>query len=60
MIACGISRILPLRNGCAALRRAERLAEAIGYLMWDAQDGVFTDYLWYSGKLTDNITAATL
>ena len=41
-------------------RRAEGRAEAIGSIMWDSQHGVFTDYLWRSGKLTGNITAATL
>ena len=29
-------------------------------MMWDAQDGIFTDYLWRSGKLVGNITAVTL
>ncbi len=28
--------------------------------MWDAEDGVFTDYLWREGKTTQNVTAATL
>jgi alpha,alpha-trehalase len=41
-------------------RRAERRAEAIGSLMWDAQNQMFSDYLWRSGKLTRNITAAAL
>jgi alpha,alpha-trehalase len=41
-------------------RRAQRRAEAIGSLMWDAQQGMFTDFLWRSGKLTSNVTAATL
>jgi alpha,alpha-trehalase len=41
-------------------RRAQRRAEAIGSLMWDAQEGMFSDFLWRSGKLTGNITAATL
>jgi alpha,alpha-trehalase len=41
-------------------RRAVRRAEAIGSLMWDAQHGIFTDYLWRNGRLTSNITAATL
>jgi alpha,alpha-trehalase len=48
------------QQAAAYHHRAERRAEAIGYLMWDAQDGVFTDYLWRSGKLTGDITAATL
>jgi alpha,alpha-trehalase len=41
-------------------RRAERRAAAIRRLMWDPQEGVFTDYLWRSGGLTGDITAATL
>ena len=28
--------------------------------MWDVRDGVFTDYLWQTGKLTGAVTAATL
>jgi alpha,alpha-trehalase len=48
------------RQAAAYHRRAQRRAEAIGYLMWDAQEGMFTDFLWRSGKLTGNTTAATL
>jgi alpha,alpha-trehalase len=48
------------QKAAAYHRRAERRAEAIGSLMWDAADGIFTDYLWRSGKLTGNTTAATL
>jgi len=40
--------------------RAEQRAEAIRRLMWDPQKSVFTDYLWRSGRLTGDITAATL
>jgi alpha,alpha-trehalase len=40
--------------------RAQARIEAIQRLMWDAQDGVFTDYLWTRGKTTGNVTAATL
>jgi alpha,alpha-trehalase len=40
--------------------RARGRIEAIGRLMWDAADGVFTDYLWRQGKTTDNVTAATM
>ena len=40
--------------------RAQARIEAIRRLMWDAQDGVFTDYLWTRGKTTGNVTAATL
>jgi alpha,alpha-trehalase len=48
------------RQAAGYHRRAQRRAEAIGYLMWDAQEGMFTDFLWRSGKLTSNVTAATL
>ena len=48
------------QQAAAYHRRAERRSDAIGYLMWDAQGGVFSDYLWRSGKLTGDITAATL
>lgn len=41
-------------------RRAQHRSEAIRRLMWDARDGVFTDYLWQTGKLTGAVTAATL
>ncbi|HYZ24101.1 MAG TPA: alpha,alpha-trehalase TreA [Rhodopila sp.] len=49
-------------NTSAALyaERARGRIEAIGRLMWDAADGVFTDYLWRQGKTTDNVTAATM
>lgn len=40
--------------------RARGRIEAIGRLMWDAADGVFTDYLWRQGKTTDKVTAATM
>jgi alpha,alpha-trehalase len=40
--------------------RAQTRIEAIQRLLWDAQDGVFTDYLWTQGKTTGNVTAATL
>jgi alpha,alpha-trehalase len=41
-------------------QRAQARIEAIRRVMWDAQDGVFTDYLWREGKTTGNVTAATL
>ena len=41
-------------------QRAEARSDAIQRLMWDAQDGVFTDYLWRKGTTTGTITAATL
>jgi alpha,alpha-trehalase len=40
--------------------RADRRIAAIGRLMWSAEDGVFTDYLWPEGRTTRRITAATL
>ncbi len=40
--------------------RAQDRADAIRRLMWDAENGVFTDYLWREGRVTGNITAATL
>jgi alpha,alpha-trehalase len=49
-----------VNQAAAYYRRAQRRAEAIGSLMWDAQEGMFTDFLWRSGKLTGNTTAATL
>jgi alpha,alpha-trehalase len=48
------------QQAAAYHRRAQRRAEAIGSLMWDKQDGIFTDLLWHSGKLTGNVSAATL
>ncbi len=41
-------------------RRAETRAAAIQRLMWDAEGGVFTDYLWREGTTTHSVTAATL
>ncbi len=41
-------------------QRAERRVVAIRRLMWDPEDGVFTDYLWREGTTTRNVTAATL
>jgi alpha,alpha-trehalase len=41
-------------------RRAQSRAEAIRRLMWDAREGVFSDYLWEKGEFTDAVTAATL
>jgi alpha,alpha-trehalase len=40
--------------------RANLRTVAIQRLMWDAQDGVFTDYLWGQGKSTRAVTAATI
>jgi alpha,alpha-trehalase len=46
----------------AAVYQAQALArsEAIQRLMWDPQDGVFSDYLWEAGEFTGAVTAATL
>jgi alpha,alpha-trehalase len=41
-------------------RRARKRSEAIRRLMWDARDGVFSDYLWQTGEFTRALTAATL
>ncbi len=41
-------------------QRAKNRIDAIQRLMWDAEDGVFADYLWREGKTTQNVTAATL
>ena len=41
-------------------RRAANRINAIRRVMWDAEDGVFTDYLWRQDKTTRNVTAATL
>ena len=40
--------------------RANVRTAAIQRLMWDAQAGVFTDYLWEQGKRTRAVTAATM
>jgi alpha,alpha-trehalase len=47
-------------NAAAYAERARGRIDAIGSLMWDAADGVFTDYLWQQGNTTGNVTAATL
>jgi alpha,alpha-trehalase len=41
-------------------QRAQARSDAIQRIIWDTQDGVFTDYLWQTGTTTGNITAATL
>jgi alpha,alpha-trehalase len=41
-------------------RRADQRAAAIRRLMWDPRIGAFSDYLWQSGRLTGELTAATL
>ena len=47
-------------SGDAYAERARGRIEAIGRLMWDSTEGVFTDYLWRQGRVTGNVTAATL
>jgi alpha,alpha-trehalase len=47
-------------RAAAYRRRAQHRSEAIRHLMWDARDGVFTDYLWQTGERTGAVTAATL
>jgi alpha,alpha-trehalase len=47
-------------NSAAYAARANVRIAAIRRLMWDAQDGVFTDYLWRQGKPTRAVTAATI
>jgi alpha,alpha-trehalase len=54
-----------LRKGDAPLaaayaERAKSRIDAIRRVMWDAEDGVFTDYLWHEGKTTRKVTAATV
>ncbi|WP_428484963.1 alpha,alpha-trehalase TreA [Rhodopila sp.] len=44
----------------AYAQRAKRRVDAIQRVMWDAEDGVFTDYLWREGKTTRTVTAATV
>jgi alpha,alpha-trehalase len=47
-------------QAAAYQRRAQNRSEAIRRLMWDARDGVFSDYLWQTGEFTGGVTAATL
>ncbi len=47
-------------QAAAYARRAQVRTDAIRRLMWDARDGVFTDYLWREGATTRSVTAATL
>jgi alpha,alpha-trehalase len=47
-------------NSAAYAARANVRTAAIRRLMWDARDGVFTDYLWRQGKPTRAVTAATI
>jgi alpha,alpha-trehalase len=52
-------------NGDAALsaeyeQRAQAWIDAIRRVMWDGENGVFTDYDWREGRTTEIVTAATL
>ena len=47
-------------NSATYTARANLRIAAIQRVMWDAQDGVFTDYLWGQGKTTRAVTAATI
>jgi alpha,alpha-trehalase len=40
--------------------RALRRSAAIRRLMWDQQDGVYSDYLWETGEFSGGVTAVTL
>ncbi len=47
-------------NSATYTARANLRTAAIQRLMWDVQDGVFTDYLWGQEKTTRAVTAATI
>ncbi len=49
-----------VKHAASYARRAHDRVAAIQRLLWDAEDGVFTDYLWREGTTTRSITAATL
>jgi alpha,alpha-trehalase len=59
-----------LAKGYAASRKPEKAAElsaraalrkaAVRRFLWDAGQGIFTDYLWREGKPTGRVTAAGL
>ena len=59
-----------LAKAYAASRKPERAAEfraraalrkaAVRRYLWDAREGIFTDYLWREGKPTGTVTAASL
>ena len=48
------------QQAAAYQRRARDRSEAIRRLMWDARDGVFSDYLWETSEITGAVTAAAL
>jgi len=41
-------------------QRADARKAAMHHHLWDADKGVFTDYLWQEGRSTGHVTAATL
>jgi len=47
-------------QAAAYQERTQSRAAAIRHLMWDAREGVFSDYLWEAGEFTGAVTAATL
>lgn len=49
-----------VEHAASYARRAHDRTAAIQRLLWDAEDGVFTDYLWREGTTTRSVTAATL
>ncbi len=49
-----------VKHAAAYARRARDRIAAIQRLLWYAEQGVFTDYLWREGTTTRSITAATL
>ena len=59
-----------LAKAYAASRKPERAAEfraraalrkaAVRRYLWDAREGIYTDYLWREGKPTGKVTAASL
>ena len=41
-------------------QRAERRKEAINQYLWNEQEGYYADYNWQQGKLSEQLTAATV
>ncbi len=59
-----LARAYRLKGDATAAERlqgaADRRAAAIRRLMWNPKAGVFADYLWREGRLSDALTAATV
>ncbi len=59
-----LARAYRLKGDRAAAARlqgaADERAAAIRRLMWNARAGVFADYLWREGRLSDALSAATV